>query len=87
MSKDRLLDKRDSFIAKRIVDTLDHSEEGILFIGAYHNIKQKLPKNTHIKEVKDIKKVREYHQLLPFYKKNKKRFEELSEYLVSKVEA
>lgn len=84
--KGRLLNKRDEFIAKRINETLDHGETGLLFIGAYHNVKEKLPKNFHVTEIKDIKKVKEYHRLLPLHNKRKKRFEELGKYLVSKVE-
>ncbi|MBU0646769.1 hypothetical protein KJ611_04875 [Patescibacteria group bacterium] len=85
LTKDRLLNKRDKFIAKRIDETLRHSETGILFIGAYHNIKNKLPHGFFIREIKDIQKVREYHRLLPFYNKNKEHFAELSRYLVSPI--
>lgn len=84
--KNRLLNKRDKFIAKRVDKTLKHSEKGILFIGAYHNIKKRLPKDIHIREIKDAEKVKEYHRLLPFYNKHKERFEELGRYLISKVE-
>lgn len=84
--KNKLLDKRDKFIAGRIDATLNHAEKGIIFIGAYHNVIDHLPKSFLIIEVKNIKKVREYHRLLPFYNRNKERFEELSRYLVSKVE-
>ncbi len=34
--KDSLLNRRDSFIAKRIEETLHEAEQGIIFIGAYH---------------------------------------------------
>lgn len=83
--KNRLLNKRDEFIAKRIDATLDYDEKGILFIGAYHNIKDKLPQNIRIIEIKDTKKVKEYQKLLPFYNKNRERFEELSRYLISPI--
>jgi hypothetical protein len=83
--KDRLLDKRDEFIARRIDETLDRDETGILFIGAYHNIKKKLPKDLHIKEIKNAEKVKEYQRLLPFYQKKKLIFEELGRYLISCV--
>ena len=83
LTKDKLLNKRDEFIAKRIDETLNTSEKGIIFIGAYHNIKKRLPENIQIIEVKDTDKVREYQRLLPFYNKNKERFEELSRYLIS----
>jgi len=84
--KDRLLNKRDRFIAKKIDETLYHSEKGILFIGAYHDIKQKLPKDIQIREIKDTEKIKEYQNLLPFCNKRKERFEELGGYLISKVE-
>lgn len=84
--KDRLLDKRDRYIAKRIDETLHHGERGILFIGAYHNIKSKLPGDIQIKEIKDTQKVKEYQQLLPYRNKHRRRFEELGKYLISKIE-
>jgi len=86
LTKDKLLNKRDKFIAKRIDETLHHGETGILFIGAYHNVKNKLPHGFFIREIKDTKKVKEYQELLPFYNKHKERFDELSKYLISKVE-
>ena len=85
--KDRLLEKRDKYIAKRIDETLHHGGKGALFIGAYHNIKTKLSGDIQIKEIKDTQKVKEYQQLLPFYNKHRRRFEELSRYLISQVEA
>jgi len=83
--KDRLLDKRDDFIAKRVDETLNQGESGIVFIGAYHDIKKKLPQDIQIKEIKDADKVKEYQNLLPFYNKNRQRFEELGRYLMSCV--
>jgi hypothetical protein len=85
--KNRLLNKRDRFIAQRINETLNDGERGILFIGAFHNVKKWLPADIQIKEVKDARKVREYHRLLPFYHKHKERVEELGKYLISQVEA
>jgi len=83
--KNRLLNKRDEFISGRIDETLNQDETGILFLGAYHNIKKKLPKDIQIIEVKDREKVMEYQKLVPFYNKNKERFEELSRYLILPV--
>jgi len=83
--KNRLLNKRDHFIAERIDETLNHGEKGIIFIGAYHNIKERLPKDIQIREVKDTEKVKEYQRLLPFYHKHEKRFEELGGYLVAEI--
>jgi len=85
LTKNMLLNKRDEYIAQRIDETLHEDQTGILFIGAYHNIKRKLPGDIQIKEIKDTQKVKEYQQLLPFCHKNKKRFEELGRYLISQV--
>lgn len=87
LTKNTLLRKRDEFIAKRIKETLNHAEEGILFIGAYHNIKDRLPYDIQVIEIKNTEKVKKYQRLLPFYRSNRKRFEDLGRYLVSKVEA
>ncbi len=82
--KNVLLNQRDKFIAKRIDDTLEEDELGIIFIGAFHRIKKKLPKDIQVIELKEISKVREYQKLLPFYHKYKDKFEELAQYLVKK---
>lgn len=84
--KNRLLNERDDFIAKKIDETLINGAAGIIFIGAYHNIKKRLPKDIQIIEIKDIGKVREYQKLLPFYNKNRERFKELGRYLISKID-
>ena len=84
--KNRLLNKRDRFIAKRIDETLNHNEKAILFIGAYHNVKKELPRDIKIIEIKDTEKVKEYHKLLPFYDKKRERFKELGGYLISKTD-
>ncbi len=85
LAKDRLLDKRDKFIAKRIEETLSRGQKGIIFIGAYHNIKNRLSKCFQIIKTKDMEKVREYQRLLPFYNKQRERFEELCRYLISPI--
>jgi hypothetical protein len=85
LTKNMLLNKRDNYIAKRIDKTLNNGETGIIFIGAYHNIKKWLPKDIQITEIKDADKVKEYQKLLPFCSKNKKRFEELGRYLISEI--
>ena len=83
--KNRLLNKRDEFISRRIDETLNQDEAGVLFLGAYHNIKKRLPKDIQIIELKDREKIKEYQRLVPFYNKKKDRFEELSKYLISPV--
>ncbi|MEK7845427.1 MAG: hypothetical protein AAB257_00495, partial [Nitrospinota bacterium] len=85
--KNRLLSKRDEFIARRINETLKDGETGVVFIGAYHNIKKYLHKDIQIKEIKDADRVKEYQRLLPFYNKNQDRFKELSRYLVCDVDS
>jgi len=86
VTKNRLLNKRDKFIARRIDETLNQDETGIIFIGAFHNIKERLPKDVRTIGIKDTEKVREYQKLIPFYNKNRERFEKLRSYLISKVE-
>jgi hypothetical protein len=85
--KKRLLDKRDDYIARRIEQTLEEGERAILFIGAFHRIKNRLPASIQIKEVKDTQKLKRYQKLLPFHSKYGKHFDELSKYLVSEVDA
>lgn len=81
--ENRLLNKRDNYIAQRIEETLGAGEKGILFIGAFHNIINKLPESINIIEIKNVKKVKEYQLLLPFYHKHRQRFDKLSKYLKS----
>lgn len=78
LTKNKLLRKRDKFIANRINETLNQGETGILFIGAYHNIIPKLAKDIQVREIKDTKKIREYQKALLHRKIVTKRFEELS---------
>ncbi|MBU2574042.1 MAG: hypothetical protein KKH28_08215 [Elusimicrobia bacterium] len=83
--KDKLLAKRDDFIAKRINETLGAGRTGILFIGAGHNIKKRLSPEIRVIEIKDAGKVKEYQELLPFYHRNKERVAELEQYLAARI--
>jgi len=85
LTKNELLKKRDKYIAKRIFETLDHGETGILFIGAYHNVIPKLSGEVHVTEVKDEEKVREYQRLLLHHNRDMKQFKNLAEYLISPI--
>jgi hypothetical protein len=85
--KKRLLNKRDDYITRRIEQTLEEGERAILFIGAFHRIKNRLPRSIQIREAKDTQKLKEYQKLLPFHSKHRKHFDELGKYLVSKVDA
>ena len=81
----KLLRQRDDFIARKIKETLGEGETGILFIGAYHDILSKLPKDIQVSQVKDVAKVREYHKTLANPKRDGQRFHQLAEYLISPV--
>jgi hypothetical protein len=83
--KGGLLDKRDAFIAKRIEQTLKPDEKGIIFVGASHKVKERLPESIKITELKDTEKVRKYQRMLPFHNRYKEQFDELGKYLVSEV--
>jgi hypothetical protein len=85
LAKNSLLNKRDAFIAKRIDETLNPGEKGIIFIGASHKVKEKLPESIKIIELKDTEKVRKYQRMLPFHNRYKEQFDELGRYLVSEV--
>ncbi len=48
---DGLLEERDAFIAKNIAKTLQEGELGILFIGALHEVEEKLPPDVEVELV------------------------------------
>ena len=83
--KNRLLAQRDRFIAGQIAQTLPENQTGILFIGAYHVIRQNLPADIQVHEMKEIQKVSAYQQLLPFHRTHKERFEEFGRYLMAPI--
>ena len=58
---------------------------GILFIGACHNVKSRLPKDIKVIEIKEAKKVRKYQELLPFSRQRSRRFAELGKYLAAEI--
>lgn len=82
ITRSRLIQQRDNFIAGRIAATLGQGETGLIFLGAYHDILSKLPKDIQVMELKEIRKVREYQKLLPFHDRKKQRFDQLARYLV-----
>jgi hypothetical protein len=51
MLKDKLIQERDSFIAKAIDSTLKNDETGLLFIGAAHNVIPLLAKDIEVKSL------------------------------------
>jgi phage host-nuclease inhibitor protein Gam len=80
-----LMKKRDAFIAASIDQTLNAGNTGLIFLGAYHHILDKLPEDIEIIQVKEISKVKQYQKLLPFQSKHKALFDEISQYLVAPV--
>lgn len=82
--KDRLMEKRDRFIAGTINQTLKAGETGALFIGAYHDVFTHLAEDIAVKEVKNREKVRDYFKML-ISGKDEERFNELGEYLVDSI--
>jgi len=56
--------RRDKYIAGRIAETLGQNETGILFIGAFHKIVKKLPKDITVVQIKEIAKIRKYQKTI-----------------------
>lgn len=79
--RDKLMDRRDRFIAGTINETLKDGETGVLFMGAFHDVTPYLAKDIHVEEVKNLQKVREYFKVL-ISGRDDKSFDELSSYLV-----
>ena len=50
----RLLEKRDEFIARRIEETLLPGETGLVFLGALHSLKGKLPESIRVIKLNEI---------------------------------
>ena len=85
LAQGRLLEQRDGSIAARINITLKEGETGILFIGAYHQVLPKLAADIEVTQVKEVAKVREYHQLLTGPRRQGNHAKQLAEYLISPV--
>lgn len=84
--KDRLLKKRDRYIAGMINDTLKDREIGVLFVGAYHDVRPSLAGDIQVIELKDIKKVRDYQGKFIHPERYKDEITAFTRYLVSPVE-
>lgn len=79
------LRRRDRFIAATIDETLGQNETGILFIGAYHNVMKRLPKDITVIELKEIAKIRKYQRAIQSHSKNKaQKLERLTQYMIKK---
>ena len=85
ISKPLLLARRDQFIAGRIAETLGQTETGILFIGAFHNVMKRLPKDIAVIELKEIAQIRKYQNAIQsLVKIETQQIEKLAEYLIKK---
>jgi hypothetical protein len=85
LARGKLLKQRDEFIAGRINVTLAEGETGILFIGAYHNVIHRLAPEIKVAQVKEVARVKEYHEVMINTRRYDKCFQELGEYLTSPV--
>lgn len=80
-----LLRRRDRFIAATIDETLELNETGILFIGAYHNVIKRLPKDIIVVELKEVEKIRKYQKTIQSRSKiDIDQLERLTQYMVKK---
>ncbi len=84
LERDRLMEKRDKFIAETIDATLKDGELGVLFIGAYHDVAPRLAADISIEMVKDREKVQAYFKEL-LQGRDDRRFEEIARHLASPV--
>lgn len=82
--KDRLLKVRDTYISKRINESLEDGEIGVCFLGAEHQIVANLPKDIEVIPLKDPEKVRAYHQKFTS-KKWEEEVNKLSAYLTTPI--
>jgi hypothetical protein len=85
LARGKLLKQRDGFIAERINETLTEGETGILFIGAYHDVIKRLAPDIKVGQVKEVARVKEYHEALINKRRYDQYLQELGEYLTSSV--
>lgn len=83
--KHNILAKRDAFIARRVNQTLGEGETGVLFLGAYHRVLPLLDKDIKIIPLKDKQRIAQYQRSLLRLRRNKKKIEELSKYLIEPI--
>lgn len=81
--KGRLLKARDTYIIKRINESLEDGEIGVCFLGAEHQIMANLPKDIEVIPLKDPEKVRAYHQ--KFTSKKWEEVKKLGAYLTTPI--
>lgn len=69
LKKGKLLKARDRYIAIQINQSLRQGETGVCFLGAYHQVLAKLPKDIKVVLFKDPDKVRQYYKALSIGRK------------------
>ena len=82
--KGGLLAKRDSYIAKRIDESLQEGEIGVCFLGARHQVLPILSKDIMVITLKNPEKVKEYYQKFTTQKWEGK-VNDLSRYLTAPI--
>jgi len=85
LARGRLLKQRDEFMAGRINETLAAGETGILFIGAYHNVINRLDPDIKVAQVKEVVRVKDYHKSLINTRRYDPYLQSLGEYLTSPI--
>ena len=83
--KNTLLKARDTYIVKRINESLEEGETGVCFLGAYHQILPNLPKDIEVITLKNPRKVRAYYQKVTS-KKREEEVDKLGSYLTMPIE-
>jgi hypothetical protein len=86
LRKNQLMIARDSFIARRINETLADGEVGALFMGAYHDIVPHLARDIAVRQLKEREKVKAYFDEL-MYGRDERNLERLTRYINSAVGA
>ncbi|MFA4844547.1 MAG: hypothetical protein WC632_06340 [Candidatus Margulisiibacteriota bacterium] len=84
--KNKTLEERDNYVAKRIGETLKENETGILFIGAHHNVVDKLPGDIEVIALKERVRVLKYMKGYYFRSKRAER-DKLADYIMEDVGA
>lgn len=77
-----LMRERDKFIARTINETLVVGERGVLFLGAFHDVRPYLNSDIVVYEIKELTKVRAYFQSLF---SNFLKWQTLADYLTSPI--
>lgn len=84
IGKGKILGERDNYITKRIEETLKEGETGILFIGAHHNVVDKLPGGIEVIKLKDRNRVLKYMKSY-YFRSKREEVDKLAEYLKESI--